>query len=151
MPVYQCYSPKGLLTQSVKATIAQEITAVHCNATAAPELFVNVVFHDISEDDCFVAGQLSTHSYVFGSIRHGRDLEIRQGMLRDLSQMWTRLTGQSEAEVLVSLKEIDSQNVMEGGLILPEPGNEQQWFDQNRERLGELGFIPEQHANDTPN
>jgi phenylpyruvate tautomerase PptA (4-oxalocrotonate tautomerase family) len=27
MPVYQCYSPKGLLTKSVKAKIAAEITA----------------------------------------------------------------------------------------------------------------------------
>ena len=142
MPVYQCYSPKGLLTKSVKAKIAEEITSIHCNATGAPELYVNVLFQDISEDDCFVAGQPATHSYIFGAIRHGRELEIRQGMLRDLSQMWTRLTGQSEAEVLISLNEANPQNVMEAGLILPEPGKEQQWFDQNRDRLTELGFIP---------
>jgi phenylpyruvate tautomerase PptA (4-oxalocrotonate tautomerase family) len=63
-------------------------------------------------------------------------------MLRDLSQMWTRLTGQSEAEVLVALSEVNPQNVMEAGLILPEPGTEQQWFDENRARLTELGFMP---------
>ena len=63
-------------------------------------------------------------------------------MLRDLSQMWTRLTGQSEAEVFVALNEANPQNVMESGLILPEPGKEQQWFDQNRARLNELGFMP---------
>ncbi|HUO39314.1 MAG TPA: hypothetical protein VMU34_16415 [Mycobacterium sp.] len=62
-------------------------------------------------------------------------------MLRDLSQMWTRLIGQSAAEVLVALNEANPQNVMEAGLILPEPGKEQQWFDQNRARLTELGFI----------
>ena len=142
MPVYQCYSPKGLLTKSVKAKIAEEITSIHRDATGAPELYVNVLFQDISEDDCFVAGQPATHSYNFGVIRHGRELEIRQGMLRDLSQMWTHLTGQSQAEVLISLNEANPQNVMEAGLILPEPGQEQQWFDQNRDRLTELGFIP---------
>ena len=142
MPVYQCYSPKGLLTNSVKAKIAEEITAIHCNATGAPELYVNVLFQETSEGDCFVAGQPATHSYIFGGIRHGRDLEVRQGMLRDLSQMWTRLTGQSEAEVFVALNEANPQNVMESGLILPEPGKEQQWFDQNRARLNELGFMP---------
>ena len=78
MPVYQCYSPKGLLTKPVKAKIAEEITSIHCNATGAPELYVNVLFQDISEHDCFVAGQPATHSYIFGAIRHGRHLEIRQ-------------------------------------------------------------------------
>jgi phenylpyruvate tautomerase PptA (4-oxalocrotonate tautomerase family) len=142
MPVYQCYSPKGLLTKSTKAKLAEEITSIHCNATGAPELYVNVLFHDTTEGDCFVAGRPSTHSYIFGAIRHGRDLETRQAILRDLSQMWTRLTGQSEAEILVALNEANPQNVMEAGLILPQPGQEQQWFDQNRARLTELGFIP---------
>jgi phenylpyruvate tautomerase PptA (4-oxalocrotonate tautomerase family) len=142
MPVYRCYGPKGLLTNSVKAKIAEEISSIHCGATGAPELYVNVLFQETSDGDCFVAGQPSTHSYIFGAIRHGRDLEVRQGMLRDLSQMWTRLTGQSEAEVLVALDEVNPQNVMEAGLILPEPGKEQQWFDQNRSKLTELGFIP---------
>ena len=142
MPVYQCYSPKGLLTKSVKAKIAAEITSIHCNATGAPELYVNVLFHETPEGDCFVAGQPSTNSYIFGPIRHGRELATRQGMLRDLSEMWTRLTGQSESEILVALNEADPRNVMEAGLILPEPGAEQQWFDENRARLTELGFMP---------
>ena len=47
MPVYQCYSPKGLLTKSAKAKIADEITAIHPNATEAPQLYVNVLFHEI--------------------------------------------------------------------------------------------------------
>jgi hypothetical protein len=29
---------------------------------------------------------------------------------------------------------------MEVGLILPEPGHEQGWFDENRARLAELGL-----------
>jgi phenylpyruvate tautomerase PptA (4-oxalocrotonate tautomerase family) len=142
MPVYQCYSPKGLLTKSVKAKIAEEITSIHCNATGAPELYVNVLFQETSDGDCFVAGQPSTNSYIFGAIRHGRELATRQGMLRDLSEMWTRLTGQSDAEVLIALNEVDPQNAMEAGLILPEPGSEQQWFDENRARLTELGLMP---------
>jgi phenylpyruvate tautomerase PptA (4-oxalocrotonate tautomerase family) len=139
MPVYQCYSPKGLLTKSAKAQIADEITTIHTNATGAPELYVNVVFQEIAEGDCFVARKPATHSYLFGAIRHGRDLETRQAMLREFSLMWTRITGQSEAEFLVALSEADPANVMEAGLILPEPGHEQEWFDENRARLTELG------------
>jgi phenylpyruvate tautomerase PptA (4-oxalocrotonate tautomerase family) len=139
MPVYKCYSPKGLLTQSAKAQIADEITTIHTNATGAPELYVNVLFHEIPEGDWFVARKPSTHSYLFGYIRHGRDLGTRQAMLGKFSRMWTRITGQSEAEFLVVLAEADPANAMEAGLILPEPGHEQEWFDENRARLAELG------------
>jgi phenylpyruvate tautomerase PptA (4-oxalocrotonate tautomerase family) len=37
--------------------------------------------------------------------------------------------------------EVDPANAMEAGLILPEPGSEQQWFDHNRDRLTQLGWI----------
>jgi phenylpyruvate tautomerase PptA (4-oxalocrotonate tautomerase family) len=140
MPVYQCYSPKGFLTKPIKAEIADEITTIHTNATGAPDLFVNVLFLDLPDGDCFVARKPATHSYIFGAIRHGRDLETRQAMLRELSRMWTRLTGQPEAEVLVSLSEAKPENAMEAGLILPEPGDEERWFDQNRTKLTELGW-----------
>lgn len=140
MPVYQCYSPKGLLTDAAKADIAGEITSIHTTATGAPELYVNVLFHEIAAGDCFVAGKPAAHSYLFGAIRHGRDIETRQGMLRDFSRMWTRITGQSEAELLIALDEADPANAVEAGLILPEPGHEDEWFEQNRARLAELGI-----------
>ena len=44
-----------------------------------------------------------------------------------------------EAEFLVVLTESDPAYAMEAGLILPEPGHEQEWFDENRARLAELG------------
>lgn len=141
MPVYQCWSPKGLLTKSAKAQVADEITTIHTDATGAPELYVNVLFHEIQQGDCFVARKPSTHSYLFGVVRHGRELETRQAMLLEFSRMWTRVTGQSEAELLVALTEMDPANAMEAGLILPEPGHEQQWFHENRARLAELGVM----------
>jgi phenylpyruvate tautomerase PptA (4-oxalocrotonate tautomerase family) len=139
MPVYQCYSPKGLLTESAKATIAEEITSIYCNATGAPASWVDVLFHELSEGECFVAGKPATHSYIFVLNRHGRDLETRQAMLRQLTQTWTRNTGQPEAHLWVSLTEIDHANLMKAGLIFPEPGHDHEWFEENRARLAELG------------
>ena len=115
MPRYKCYSPKGVLTKSGKAKIADEITTIQTNATGAPELYVNIVFHEIQQGDCFVTRKPSTHSYLFGAVRHGRDLETRQAMLREFSRMWTRITGQSEVDLWVSLTEIDPANVMSSG------------------------------------
>jgi hypothetical protein len=40
-------------------------------------------------------------------------------LLRKFSGMWARITGQSEAEILVTLGEVDPKNAMESGLILP--------------------------------
>jgi hypothetical protein len=44
------------------------------------------------------------------------DVETRQRILRELSQVWTRFTGQPEEELLVSLWENPAENAMEGGL-----------------------------------
>jgi phenylpyruvate tautomerase PptA (4-oxalocrotonate tautomerase family) len=140
MPIYKCYSRNGVLTESARQQIAKEITTIHCEATGAPPSFVNVMFLEIPAGGSFVAGQPSTRSVIEGYIRAGRDIETRQGMLRALSEMWTRLSGQSEADLVVGLDDIPSENVMEAGLIFPQPGHEQRWFDENRARLTELGW-----------
>ena len=139
MPLYQCISPEGLLDDSGREKIAAEITRIHCNATGAPPSFVNVLFLDTPRGKFFVEGRPSNHSVVLGGIREGRDVATRQAMLRDLSQMWARLTGQPEGELLVALSERPSENAMEAGLILPRPGDEAQWFRENRTRLTALG------------
>jgi phenylpyruvate tautomerase PptA (4-oxalocrotonate tautomerase family) len=140
MPVYQCYSPKGLLTEPAKAKIAEEMTTMYRNATGAPASWVKVLFHELPEGECFVGGKPATQSLILGTNRHGRDLETRRAMLHQLSQIWTRATGQTEADLWISVTEVDHTNVMEAGLFIPEPGHEHEWFEENRARLAELGI-----------
>jgi phenylpyruvate tautomerase PptA (4-oxalocrotonate tautomerase family) len=124
MPLYQCISPSGLLDDATREKLAEEITRIHCDATGIPPSFVNVMFLDAPAGRSFVAGKPSAHSIVNGAIRFGRDLGTRQRILADLSRMWTRLTGQPEEELLISLWENPAENVMEGGSIFPEIGQE---------------------------
>ena len=140
MPVYQCYSPKGLLTASAKANIADEMTSLYCNVTGAPASWVKVLFHELTEGDCFSAGKPATQSLILAINRHGRDLETRRAMLRELAQIWTRNSGQPEAELWISVTEIDPTNVMDAGLFIAQPGHEQEWLEENRDRLAELGI-----------
>ena len=140
MPVYQCYSPKGLLTASARAKMAEEMTAMYCDATGAPAAWVKVLFHELPAGDCFAAGKPATQSLILGINRHGRDLETRRAMLRELSQIWTRNSGQSEADLWISVTEIDYTNVLDDGLFIPEPGHEREWFEENRARLTQLGI-----------
>ena len=140
MPIYQCVTQPELLTADKRAEVAREITRIHCEITGAPAAFVNVLFLDAPDGRLFTAGRPSSHSVIGGDIRHGRDVETRQVLLRALSTMWTAITGQPEAELIVGLREIPSENAMEAGLIFPAPGQEEAWFNANHERLTELGL-----------
>jgi phenylpyruvate tautomerase PptA (4-oxalocrotonate tautomerase family) len=124
MPIYQCASREGLLDGSAREKLAEQITRIHCDATGVPRSYVNVMFIDVPEGRYFVAGKRSGHSVLSGAIRLGRDLETRQRILRELSQMWTRLTGQPEEELLITLWESPAENAMEGGAIFPGIGQE---------------------------
>jgi phenylpyruvate tautomerase PptA (4-oxalocrotonate tautomerase family) len=139
MPIYQCHSTKGLLTESAKAKIAEEMTSLYCNVTGAPPSWVKVLFSEMAEGDCFTAGKPARQSLILAINRRGRDLETRRAMLRELAQIWTRHSGQPEAELWISVTEIDPTNVLEAGLFIPEAGHEREWLEENRTRLAELG------------
>jgi phenylpyruvate tautomerase PptA (4-oxalocrotonate tautomerase family) len=141
MPIYHCYSPQRLLTKSAKGKIAGEITRIHCEATGERPSFVNVLFLDIPEGTSFKAGRPSKRSFVFGEIRQGHDLQTRHTLLQDLSQVWTRLTSQSEGELIVALRETPAENATQAGLIFAGTSHEQQWFDENRSKLAEFGLL----------
>jgi hypothetical protein len=76
-----------------------------------------------------------------GEKRRGHDVQTRHTLLRDLSQMWISLTGQSEAELIVALRETPAENATQAGLIFAEPGHEQRWFDENRTKLAEFDLL----------
>jgi phenylpyruvate tautomerase PptA (4-oxalocrotonate tautomerase family) len=137
MPVYQCYSPKGLLSKSAKAALAEEMTSMYCNITGAPESWVKVLFQEIPDGESFAGGKPATQSLILALNRHGRDLETRRSMLRQLSEMWTRITGQPVAELWISMTETDHTNVMEAGSLIPAPGHEHEWFEENGTGLAE--------------
>jgi phenylpyruvate tautomerase PptA (4-oxalocrotonate tautomerase family) len=106
VPLFECYIPKGLLNDSAKAGIAAEITAIHTTATGAPDSFINVMFREYSQGDCFLARKPAGSPLIrFGTIRHGRSLEPPGRCCATTGKMWVRITGQSEADLLVILSE----------------------------------------------
>jgi len=141
MPIYHCHTPHRLLTDSAKAELAGEITRIHCEVTSERPSFVNVLFLDIPQGTSFKAGNPSNRSFVFGEIRDGHDVQMRHALLRGLSRMWTRLTSQSEADLIVALRETPAENATQAGLIFAEPDHEQQWFDENSDKLAEFGLL----------
>ena len=141
MPIYQCHSTQRMLAKSAKGKIAGEITRIHCEATSEHPSFVNILFIDLPEGTSFSGGRSSTRSFVMGEIRHGHDIQTRHALLQELSRMWTRLTGQSEAELIVALKETPAENATQAGLLFAGPEHEQQWLNENRTKLAEFGLL----------
>jgi phenylpyruvate tautomerase PptA (4-oxalocrotonate tautomerase family) len=119
VPIYQCSSPSGLLDESARGQVAEEITRIHCDATGVPASYVNVIFTDVPDGRYFVAGKPAAHSFLSAAIRAGHDVTVRQSILENLSLMWTRLTGQPEEELILSLWENKAENAMEGGSFFP--------------------------------
>jgi phenylpyruvate tautomerase PptA (4-oxalocrotonate tautomerase family) len=140
MPLYQVVAREDLLTDDLRRRIAGEITRIHTTNTGAPTVFVNVLFQDAPANRLFTAGEPSHTTIIVGNIRAGRELAVRQAILRDLAEMWTAHTGQSSGELLMSILEADPRVSMEAGLIMPAPGEEDAWFAEHADRLRELGL-----------
>lgn len=128
MPQYHCLVHVGCLTAAKKAEVAREITRVHCALTNAPKHFVHVIFHEVATGDWFTADKPSSFSIVNAFIRAGRSDEQKQKLMTQISSEWTRVTGQTERELVVTITDIRSETWMEAGQIMPRPGGEKEWF-----------------------
>lgn len=140
MPLYQVIAPQDLLSDELRRRIAGEITRIHTTNTGAPALFVNVLFQDVPAGRMFTAGDPSRTTVIVGQVRAGRELDVRQAILRDLAAMWTATTGLDSGELLMAIQEVDPRVAMEAGLIMPAPGEEAAWFAEHGDRLRELGL-----------
>jgi phenylpyruvate tautomerase PptA (4-oxalocrotonate tautomerase family) len=124
MPLYRCMVSEGLTTLEQRARIAGQVTRIHCETTGAPPIFVHTFF---AED---TKGQLPPGrcAVVLGSIRAGRSDTQKQRIVSETTRAVAEILGRHEDEVLVRTVDIPAHWVMEGGRILPEPGEEEAWL-----------------------
>jgi phenylpyruvate tautomerase PptA (4-oxalocrotonate tautomerase family) len=99
--------------------IANAIMNIHCDVTGAPETFVHVFF--------FPKPGIDNHA-VNGSIRKGRDESQREAIHSRIVEAYSTVAGIPRNEVRVSTLDVPSKWVMEGGSLLPEPGEEDAWL-----------------------
>jgi phenylpyruvate tautomerase PptA (4-oxalocrotonate tautomerase family) len=121
MPLYLCSSPKNLIAENRKPVIAKELTHIHCDVTGAPSSFVHVFF--VTSDDAS-EGLVS----LFGSIRGGRSDDQKTEITSRMSAAVARLADLDPASVSMGTVDVPAKWAMEGGDIMPEPGEEAAWF-----------------------
>lgn len=130
MPLYTV-STFNPIAQDKKQIIAKGITDTHCEITGAPAQFVQVLFfHGIKIDKKQIA-------YVTGSIRSGRDASTKNKIITGFKEVIVNaiVTKQSNdsigpERVSVVLQDVPAKWAIEGGAIMPEPGQEAEWLEK---------------------
>jgi phenylpyruvate tautomerase PptA (4-oxalocrotonate tautomerase family) len=139
MPLYECLTQTGTLTQEQRTEIAEAITRIHAEETNSPADFIHVFFPEIPAGQMFTAGREAAPALLRGVIRAGRPAQVRESIMRRINDLYQDVTGTSPMKILVALFEAPAQWGMEGGEILPEPNQaeEDAWFAALRARAAE--------------
>jgi len=124
MPLYHCTIPEGSTSLEQRSRIAADVTRIHCETTGAPAAFVHTFFVEAP------AGQLppGRAAVVLGSIRAGRSPEQKQRLLSELKAAIAKALDGAVEEIQVVTVDVPARWVMEGGEVLPEPGEEEAWL-----------------------
>lgn len=129
MPLYMCNAVRGVISDAAKQKIAADLTDIHCEITDAPRTFVHVFFF---ED----APQLPVNGksvFLFGSIRAGRTDDQKSHLLNRMKASILTHSGVPLNEIIADTIDVPASWVMEGGDVLPEPGEEAAWLAAHSE------------------
>jgi phenylpyruvate tautomerase PptA (4-oxalocrotonate tautomerase family) len=118
---------ENLTSYEQRLQISKEVTRIHCEITGAPPTFVHTFF---SEDSNAELAE-GTRVLVFGSIREGRTAEQKQQLANDMQASISQILGVGLGEVTVATVDLPARWVMEGGAVLPEPGEEEAWLAEH--------------------
>jgi phenylpyruvate tautomerase PptA (4-oxalocrotonate tautomerase family) len=124
MPLYRCVVAPKLSSYEQRAEIADQVTRIHCEVTGGLPLFVHTFF---VEDE---AGMLPSdkRALMLGSIRAGRSAEQKARLVSELEESLAHGLDLARDQVSVVTVDVPARWVMEGGDVLPEPGDETAWL-----------------------
>lgn len=125
MPIYNCISPVNGIPMAAREKVATGITDAHCNSTGAPRNFVHVFFREVAQ----AGGRFDKPFFIEGVNRAGRQAEVVLALKKELRKALSDGAGVPLEQVGARITESPASWVMEGGDILPEPGEEDaKWF-----------------------
>ena len=128
MPVYRIMSERGAITPVQKAELAEGLVEMHLRLAGGARWLVNVVFEEVPPGGIFVGGRPAKRILIGTSIRSGRSEQVKAALLTEYSTLVSRVLGISTSDMIAGLDEINPDNVMEAGFILPKVGEEEAWL-----------------------
>lgn len=126
MPFYRCVIPEGSVSYEQRQAVALAFTDVHCGSTGAPRSFVHVVFDETPDT------RFEQPYFVDGGNRAGRPEALKAQLIDDLVGAFREITGVPAELVGGRITEGPAKWTMEGGMVLPEPGEETaEWYEHD--------------------
>lgn len=128
MPVYTCTTVQSTLSADTKADLAAEVTRIHSMINHVPGAYVNVVFHDLPSDAVYTDGQSARPLLINGWVRTGHPEAQSSQLVAEVAAAASRVTGIPAKRVLVVIQNSPAHLAIEGGRVLPAPGEEESWL-----------------------
>lgn len=137
MPTYVCWTTAGKLSSAQRAQIANTITTVHAEEGRAPRYFVQVLFNEVAADSHYIGGQPTPDGLIWirADIRSGRTDGQKKAIMERLADDISKITDIERESVWVYISDIPASGVLEFGHVLPQPGQEDDWFAKLPEGL----------------
>ena len=128
MPVYTCTTTTATLTADTKSALAQEISRIHAEINHVPSTYVNVVFHELPADGIYTDGVPANPVLVNGWVRSGHPADKTTVLATEIAAPVSRIANVEPERVMMVIQNSPASGAVEGGRVLPEPGQEQAWI-----------------------
>jgi phenylpyruvate tautomerase PptA (4-oxalocrotonate tautomerase family) len=131
VPVYTITTTESTLSGDVKAALSAEIGRIHSAINHVQSTYVSVVFHELPPDSVYTDGRPAAPMLVNGWVRAGHPDAETTRLATEIAAATTRMTGVPPDRVLVVFQSSPARFAIEGGRVLPEPGEEQTWIAES--------------------
>jgi phenylpyruvate tautomerase PptA (4-oxalocrotonate tautomerase family) len=128
MPIYTCTIAESTFSADTKRTLATEIPRIHSSRNHVPSTYVNVAFHELATDDLYAGGIPASPVLVTGWVREGHPADDTTRLATEISTAVVKICEIDVERVLVVIQPSPARFAVEGGRVLPEPGQEQSWL-----------------------
>jgi phenylpyruvate tautomerase PptA (4-oxalocrotonate tautomerase family) len=122
MPLYRCTTAAGALDDAQRAAIARAITTIHCDVTQAPPTFVHVQFLHRAP------AQGEATVMLHGGLRAGRQQALADAIVARCVAAVADIARVPADAVAMRTSTTPASWILEGGHVMPEPGEEAAWL-----------------------
>ena len=100
-----CTLQEGIIPFELRETLAGELVRIASSVLGGAPEDVTVAFDEIPHGFGFRGGELSTTSRVIGLLSEPCQQEVRVEYLKQVCEMWTRITGCTTHEIVASARD----------------------------------------------
>jgi phenylpyruvate tautomerase PptA (4-oxalocrotonate tautomerase family) len=108
--------------------LAQEISRIHAEINHVPSTYVNVVFHELPAGGIYTDGVPADPVLVNSWVRSGHPLDETTRLATEIAAAVSRIANVDPHRVMMVIQNSPASGAVEGGRVLPEPGQEQAWI-----------------------